>query len=153
MEKLKKQYEVIEDREGVSKLEKRIKEELGITKVDFAELANAEVASEMMDYVAELQNKYGERFNAVIAQRSNGDSLDLAWVSRSRELYINSDCFNSREMMEDTLVHLRKLKLLPQNEATIEFVARHEYAHLISMQEVDNPRSRIHVFLLPMHQP
>lgn len=139
-----KEYTIHEDKESVVKLEKRIKEELGITRVDFELLANADVASELMDYVEELQKKHGERFNAVIAQRVIGDSLDLAWVSPSRELFINADCFNSREATKDALKKLLDNHFLPKGEATIEFVARHEYAHLITMNEINNARSHMH---------
>jgi hypothetical protein len=97
----------------------------------------------MMDYIAELQSKYGERFNAVIAQRAKNGMKDLAWVTPSRELVINPDYFNSREALGDILKELSREKILPMGCGNIGYVARHEYAHLITVDKVSEPHNKV----------
>ena len=140
-ENTNKKYVIKEDKLSVTNLEERIKNELGVSIVDFSELMNADVANEFIDVIEKLQLKHGQRFNSIVAQSPFNGAKDLAWVTPSRGLVINPEYFNSKDAMNDILDELYKIHLLPKGCKNIEYIATHEYAHLITMEEIKNQKS------------
>ncbi len=137
--------EILKDRQGVERQNARIKEVLGITKTDLSALENAEVLSPFIDNTEMLQKLHGERYNAIIADTALSGTAIIAQVNRFRELHVNPDYFNDKEMLLETLQQIEKKHIIPKGCANIEYVSKHEYAHLITMSEIDGDKSFVRV--------
>jgi hypothetical protein len=79
-------------------------------------------------------------------------TTDIAWVTPARELHINPDYFNGEEALKDILSDFRKRKVVPKECKGIEYVARHEYMHLITQEDLSNPKSPVHALFRRMKE-
>lgn len=136
-----KKYECKEDKESVERVAERIKQELGITNVDLSELKNDTVLSPFIDQTIKLQSKQNVRYNGILADKNMVGTRDIAQVAPSGKLHINPDFFNSEEAMRDILKEFTDKKLIPKGNASIEYIAKHEYIHLLTIHEIDDPKS------------
>ena len=70
---------------------------------------------------------------------------DIAQVTPAKILQLNKRYFNSSAEMDAVIKKFVKDKLLPKG-ADINYIVTHEWGHLISMEDLKNPKSPIHTY-------
>ncbi|MCR4645001.1 MAG: hypothetical protein K5695_06290 [Oscillospiraceae bacterium] len=141
-----KVYSVIEDAAAVKAAEQYAKDILSAGVVDFSALKNGEVIQPLLERLGTLKEKHSKHFFQIIVDATMDDS-DFAEVAPDLSLHLNANYMNSSEATADWLDRMREGHLLPKGFETAEYAITHEYMHFISIDELNNPRSKIHKLL------
>lgn len=130
-------YKIKVDAESVIQVVEFAKE-IGIANVNFDKLQNNEVLLPFLSQLRKLKDKYGVLFNSISAEITS--NADIAWVTPSKQLIINADYFNSKEMMNKVIKDFIQKGILPKG-ADINYIATHEWGHYISMDDLADIKS------------
>jgi len=75
------------------------------------------------------------------------ESIDLTENTiaqlNGKVLRLNQRYFNNNELLQNELSDWLKIKYIPSGCDNINYVATHEYMHLLTQEEIDNPTSII----------
>lgn len=130
---------IIENEAAVNECIEKIKE-LGVNSVDIRHIKNGEVLTPFIEELEKLKNEHGCMFNRI-------ESIDLAENTiaqlNGKVLQLNQRYFNNRELLQSQLNDWLKVKYIPMDCNNITYVAAHEYMHLLTQDEIDNPASLI----------
>lgn len=136
------------DIEAVKIQEERIKSDLGISIVDLDELQNADVLTEFLDETEKMQLKLGKKYSAIIASPNLKGTGTICEVTPSMHLVINPEYFNDRKPLLETLKSMSNSGLIPKDCGNIKYISKHEFYHMYTKFDIDNPMSRARVLYL-----
>ncbi|MCR5704441.1 MAG: phage minor capsid protein [Eubacterium sp.] len=130
---------VKEDAEGVIRATK-LAQDIGVKLIGFGELKNGDIMIPFLEKLQSIKEEYGVMFTNISC--SALDSSDMAMVTPSKALIVNSNYFNSPEAFKEGMRLFKKLKVLPK-DADIGYIASHEWGHFISVDEIKSDKSKI----------
>lgn len=128
---------------GVRRCSDYAKNELGIKNVDLKEIKNTDVLEPFLRELYLLKNEYGTMFNKVESPSWLTNENTIAQVNGS-VLQLNPRYFNNVNNLNEQLKLWEKTKFIPKDCDNIKYIATHEYIHLLTESEVNNPKSKVH---------
>lgn len=135
-------FEELVDTQSVEDLKKFASDKLGISHiVGVDRLKNGNVAQRLLSAIDELSNQYDKRFSR-ISLLDYGSHKTVA-ETLGNELRLNIQYLNRPGALETILDEWEMDGYIPEACNEIEYVARHEFFHLLSQDEIDNNKSRI----------
>lgn len=134
-------YNIKEDIEAVDEVKEYIKNELGISSVEFTELKNADVVKPIAEKMNSMAKEYRKLFTS-IRVIDMGDEITIA-ETRGDTLVLNSKFMNSKDATLEILKQWEKTNYIPKDCNSIEYVGSHEYYHLLTQYLIDEPQSEV----------
>ena len=115
---------------------------IGIRNFNNAEnLKTSAVMKPFVEQLEYLSEKYGKMFFRI--DLVDLDKSDIAQVTPSRVLQLNTRYFNSSAEMNSIIKEFIKKNILPKG-ADIKYIVTHEWGHYISMDDLRNSKSEIY---------
>ena len=139
-------YEELNDKESVDSFIKYVSEVMKIEHINGIEkLKNGIDSSKIVKTVYELSNKYGAKFTRLTL--ADFGSERTAAETHGKELRLNINYLNRPEAFKALLNLWLKDNYIPKSCNNVEYVARHEYFHLLTQDKIDEPKSKIKVLV------
>lgn len=132
------------DEKSVSELKQYVAEKMGINHISgIDKLKNGRQAHEILSKVEELSEKHGKRFSR-ISVLDYGDTK-IAAETVGSELRLNIQYLNRPGALQVVLDGWEKSGYIPKGCNSGDYVAKHEYFHLLTQDLIDEPHSKIAV--------
>lgn len=136
------------DFESVEREKKRIKTRLEISNVNLDELKNTDILTEFLDETEKLQLKFGKKYSGIVVSSNLKGTQTICEVNPSMILCLNPDYFNDRNLLTETLNFMSSRKIIPKDCANIEYISKHEFYHMYTKLDIDQPASKASVLYL-----
>ena len=104
-------------------------------------LKNGNQAHELLSTVEELSQKHGKRFSR-ISLIDYGDNI-IAAETVGNELRLNIQYLNRPGALKAVLDEWETSGYIPKGCNSGEYVAKHEYYHLLTQDMIDKPHSKV----------
>lgn len=135
-------YDEVIDEKSVDDLKAFVADKLDINHISGIEkLKNGKQAHELLSKVEELSKQHGKRFTS-ISLRDYGDSKTIA-ETVGNELRLNVQYLNRPDAFKAILDEWENNGFIPKGSNSSNYVAKHEYFHLLTQDMIDEPHSRI----------
>ena len=137
-----KKYNIVEDSPSVEILKKYATETMGFQYISGIEnLKNGYNAQIILSTVQELSETYNKHFSR-ISFVDFGNEKTIAETLGS-ELRLNFEFMNSPDAVEAVLNEWVKIGYIPKGCNNCDYVARHEFFHLLSQDSIDKNKSKV----------
>ena len=135
-------YDIVEDISSVEEFKRFVSENMGITTITGIDmLKNGEQALKIISKVDELSKIYNKRFSR-ISIIDCGDMKIAAETSVS-ELRLNVQLLNRPDALVTLLDEWEKTGFIPKGCNRSDYIAKHEYFHLLSQDIIDAEKSKV----------
>lgn len=135
-------FDEVIDVKSVDDLKAFTAEKMGISHISgIDKLKNGKQAHELLSTVEELSQMHGKRFSR-ISMIDYGDNNIVA-ETVGNELRLNVQYLNRPEALKAILDEWEASGYIPKGCNVNDYVAKHEYYHLLTQDMIDEPHSKI----------
>ena len=128
--------------ENTAEVEKCISrmKQMGVNIIDIPHIKNGEVLSPFLDELEKLKSEHNIMFNTI---KTIDISENTIAQVRGSVLELNQRYFNNQNVINVQLKDWNKNKIIPKGCNSIEYVAIHEYMHLLTQDKISNKESKV----------
>ena len=135
-------FDEVIDAKSVDELKVFAADKMGISHIyGVDKLKNGNQAHELLSTVEELSQKHGKRFSR-ISLIDYGDNI-IAAETVGNELRLNIQYLNRPGALKAVLDEWETSGYIPKGCNSGEYVAKHEYYHLLTQDMIDKPHSKV----------